>query len=146
TAVKDMHRPIYKTGTASRAAIATEFPSRLIVPVKATLTNETYQHLQEEYRSDDVEIFGGHVSSYNSNTYKGRIYIKDIGRPVSFELAPNARNYDSVSIITSSLDANAVRRHSPELSLIYCHAYKNESKSGYLKSLTITHVMINDPR
>lgn len=146
TAIKEMHRPIYKTGSATGASITTHLPNEPNIPIQAKLTHQSYEYIHEIYTSEDTEVIAGHISSYNSNTYNGRIYIKDIGRPVSFKLLPNAKNYDSISLITNSLDSNAVRRNKPELSLIYCYVYKNNSKSGYLKSVNISHVTIHDPR
>lgn len=146
TAIKEMHRPIYKTGSATGASIITHLPNKPRMPIQAKLTQKTYDYIHEIYTSEDTELIEGHISSYNSNTYNGRIYIKELGRPVSFKLSPNAKNYDSISLITNSLDSNAVRRNKPELSLIFCYVYKHTSKSGYLKSVTISHVTIHDPR
>ncbi|MFH1216157.1 MAG: hypothetical protein V1706_06625 [Pseudomonadota bacterium] len=145
TAVKDMHRPICKNESASNASITSNIGGYKM-PIQANFSKETYDYIHEVYVSEELHVIEGQISSYNSNTFKGRIYIKDIGRPVSFNLTSEARHYDSVSMITNSLDANAVRRHKPELSTIYCHVYLNTSRSGYLKSVTITHVSLNDPR
>lgn len=139
TALIEMHRPIYKTGSAKTATITTKLIDKKI-PITAELSNESYNYINESHDSNDLELIEGQISSYNSNTFKGRIYIKDIGRPVSFELAKNAKEYDSVSLITNSLSANAVKRHQPELSTIYCHAYPTTNRSGLLKKLTIVNV------
>jgi hypothetical protein len=138
-AIRDMHRPIAKSRTAVEAAISTkvgtderQFPN--------PLNFETYEYVAHTDRSSDSFEFVGRVSSYNINTFKGRIYLADEGRPVPFELGETARGIDSVIKITSSLGANAQRK-SREVGAIVFNAFRNTSRSGRLKGLFITEIM-----
>lgn len=136
TAIREMHRPIYKLKTATTGSIL-GYISGEKTPLRAKLTLESYEFINETRIADRPEKFAGRISSYNSNTFKGRIYISEIGRPVSFELAENARTENEISLITSSLRANALKDYSNKSSTIYCLAFRNTSKSGHLKGLTI---------
>ncbi len=90
------------------------------------------------------EVVKGRISSYNANTFKGRVYVPKFGRPISFELSPNARTKHAVRLITSSLHLNAIgQRFSPE-SALYATVLQNTSKTGHLKRLTVLHVS-NEP-
>ena len=119
--IKEMHRPIIRQKTATSAKITIEINKR-IYKVKPVFNIDTYEYIHKTYTSDKPEIFIGRITSYNSNTFKGRIFIKTIGRPISFELSKEVRDAKSIRIITYSLDANA-RRVPLEEGLIYCKAY-----------------------
>ena len=140
TAIREMHRPIYKNGTATTGSIVGRALGGKDIPLHTGLTQETYEFINETRVSEEIEYFSGKISSYNSNTFKGRIYIEVIGRPVSFELSESARDSKSINLITSSLRANALRRTSDAASVIHIAALRNTSKSGTLKSLTVSAV------
>lgn len=137
-AIKEMHRPIYKTATAKSGAIVANIDGKNY-PLKTKLSLQTYEFIHETFTSEEPEEVIGRISSYNSNTYKGRIYVKEIGRPVAFELADNARDANAIRIITSSLRSNALREYD-ETSLVRCVVFRNTSKSGQLKSFTVIEV------
>ena len=139
TAIKEMHRPIYKTETATSASIVANFAGEKI-PLKTNLTFGSYEFISETLTSNEAETFTGRIQSYNSNTFKGRVYIAEFGRPVSFELKDNIRNEAVIRIITASLSANALKLYSDSFSTVTFTAFKNESKIGYLKSLNIIYV------
>lgn len=140
-AVKEMHRPIVGQETASTALITSRF-GKSIQNISRPLTEQTYAYINQSNWSDSPEQFVGRVSSYNSNTFKGRIYILDLRRPVSFELHLDAQGVRSVGRITRSLTINAKDRRRTNLDegLIVITAFKNESTSGRLKSLSIVRV------
>lgn len=138
-AIKEMHRPIFKSETADTGFIYS-FVSGKPVPLKTPFTLETYEFIHETIVSDEAEDFVGEITSYNINTYKGRIYVPSIGRPVAFELAESARTKRIIRLITSSLSASAVKDTDNNALTVRCAAYRNSSKSGHLKSLTITNV------
>jgi hypothetical protein len=81
----------------------------------------------------------GKVSSYNVNTFKGRIYLRGEKRPISFELADVARGAQDISLITSSLRAHARDRlaDGSEVKLV---CFTNKSKTQRLKSLFVLEV------
>lgn len=137
-AIKDMHRPISWSETAQEAKIVSNISGKRR-PVGQTLDTLTYEYIRETRRSEFENDFKGRVSSYNSNTYKGRIYLPTVGRPIPFELLESSRNRRSVSLITASLAANA-RRDRGDEGYIIVSGYENTSRSGQLKRLEVTNV------
>lgn len=106
TAVREMHRPIYKSKSADVGQLigrVGDEPSQ----IGPSLTLETYEFIAHTVRSIGTVLIDGNVSSYNINTYKGRIFVLAYGRPLPFELSENARDAQSVALITRSLDENA---------------------------------------
>ncbi|MFN4186184.1 MAG: hypothetical protein ACK4M6_15585, partial [Hyphomonas sp.] len=92
-------------------------------------------------KNRDKEILKGKISSYNSNTYKGRIFLEKEGRAIPFELADEARRESYIALITESLDLNARRSsRGTSLGMIGFVAYRVESKTGRLKSFIVSEV------
>jgi hypothetical protein len=143
TAVREMHRPIYKSETANSARLIAKIGDEQ-TQIGPTLTLETYEYIAYTVRSTDTVELIGQISSYNINTYKGRVYVATYGRPIPFELSENARDRQTVALITRSLDENAQGSNRGGISFI---AFENHSRSGRLKSLFIVEVLsdISDP-
>lgn len=139
TAMHEIHRPIYMTGTAGKAEITATI-NRERLPLETSFSMQTWEYIHETRTSDKEEVFIGRVSSYNSNTYKGRIYVEKFGRPVSFELSKNARGQKIVEFVTSSLQSNALRAYKEDEVRLYFTGYQRTSRSGQLKSLLITNL------
>lgn len=139
-AITEMHRPIVKTETATQCIISGNYTGRQNHPLNAKLTRGTYEYIHETVTSKVPNVMEGRISSYNSNTYTGRIYIPAMGRPVAFELEPHAQSNPSVQVITTSLFHNALKQFKEPGSLIHVVAFENKSKTGTLKSLTISKV------
>lgn len=139
TAVTELHRPIFKNKTATQASIFSTVnnETRLLQP---TLDMATFDHIRETFKSDEVVSLTGNVSSYNSNTYKGRIYVPDEGRPVAFELSESIRNQRNIQKIVESLSTNALRKYVEGSSAIKFKALRKESRSGYLKGYEILSI------
>ncbi len=137
TAMHEIHRPIYMTGTAGKAEITATI-NRQRLPLETNFSMQTWEYIHETRTSDEEEAFVGRVSSYNSNTYKGRIYVEKFGRPVSFELSKNSRGQKIVELVTSSLQSNALRAYKEDEGRVYFKGYQRTSRSGQLKSLLIT--------
>jgi len=137
TAMHEIHRPIYMTGTAGKAEITATI-NRERLPLETSFSMQTWEYIHETRTSDEEEAFVGRVSSYNSNTFKGRIYVEKFGRPVSFELSKNSRGQKIVQIVTSSLQSNALRAYKEDEGRVYFKGYQRTSRSGQLKSLLIT--------
>lgn len=139
TAITDIHRPISKSETATIAKIITKFPSEKI-QVGPELTLETLDYICEEFTGNEPVVIEGRISSYNSNTYKGRIYVATEGRPIPFELEEFCRTNSVIGLVTASLSASAVKDYENEGSTIYCRVFRNTSRSGHLKSYKIIEV------
>lgn len=139
TAMQEIHRPIYKSGTAKRADVSAIIDSQTI-PFNVSFTLQSWGYIHETRTSDEQEHLVGRVSSYNSNTYKGRIYVEKFKRPVSFELSKETRDPKTIELVTTSLQTNALRMYSENKEMIYFLAYLRTSRSGQLKSLLITQI------
>lgn len=139
TAMHEIHRPIYMTGTAGKAEITATL-NKHELSLETSFSMQTWEYIHETRTSDEAEPFIGRVSSYNSNTYKGRIYVEKFGRPVSFELGKNARDQRIVGLVTTSLKSNALRAHNDDEGRVYFTAYQRTSRSGQLKILLITNL------
>lgn len=138
-AVREMHRPIVKSRTAIEGTL-TARTDDVEYMFEHTLTQETYNYVAFTERSSSAIHLTGRVTSYNMNTYKGRIYVADYGRPVPFELSEFARDPQSVITVAESLSANVQRRGGGEISF---NAFSNLSRTGRLKSLFIIEVLSN---
>ncbi|WP_072381358.1 hypothetical protein [Novosphingobium sp. NDB2Meth1] len=144
-AISDMHRPIVGNRTATSAKLIAYPDKKKPIQLGPELTEISYQYISHTVKSPKPSQVVGVVSSYNSNTFKGRIYSFDEKRPIPFELEANARNRDSINLITASLRSNAVNRSSTdEISvsaipiMLTCH--RLESATGRLKGLVVTAV------
>lgn len=138
-AITEIHRPIYKTRTANTARISTNIDNRKI-PLSPTFSFETFQYIIEEYIEEEPIIIRGFVSSYNSNTFKGRIYTSEEERPIAFILTESTRVEACIKLIVDSLRANALRGFDVEPNEIFCKAQKVTTRSGHLKSYKILAV------
>lgn len=146
TAITEIHRPIFKNDSAERAQITSSVNGQKR-PIGVPLDIVTYSYIKESFEADTPEIVEGRVSSYNSNTYKGRVYVAEEGRPVAFELSPNCRADYPVQLIVASLSANAVRDFRNEWSTVYCKVIRVTTRSGQLKKyfiLELAHEPIDD--
>jgi len=139
TAITEIHRPIYKTKTAETARIYTTIDGHKI-PLNPTFSFESFQYIVEEFVEDEVNFIEGFVSSYNSNTYKGRIYDPAEERPISFELADQVRGEENIQLIVDSLRANALRSFKVEPIKIYCKVRRVTTKAGHLKKYMVLAV------
>lgn len=135
-AIRDMHRPIVWSETASQANVLGRV-GRSETVVGPALTPETFDYIQYSSRSDTTFSVIGRVSSYNVNTFKGRIYVLEEQRPIPFELASSARNANSISLVTESLRLNARTRAQGD---ILCQTYRITSRTGRTKALEIVKV------
>ena len=64
---------------------------------------DTFQYIVEDYVEEEVISIRGFVSSYNSNTFKGRVYVPVEERPIPFELAETVRDQACIQLIVDSL-------------------------------------------
>lgn len=138
-AVIEMHRPIVKSETATRCVI-TGGRWGHEVPLQVFLDEESYAFIHETVSDRVPNIYKGRVSSYNTNTFKGRIFIPAIGRAVAFELEPHTQSQRAVKVVTTSLFHSGLKQFNEPGCLIYIVAFRNTSKSGTLKSFTVSKV------
>lgn len=139
TAITEIHRPIYKTQSAYKATIIGNYGNGQKL-VGGIFDSDTYEYIREEFEAEVPVVIKGRVSSYNNNTYKGRIYVAQEGRPVSFELSENCRKNSLLQIIVASLSVNAIKDFNNEWSQVYCQVLRITSRSGHLKSYRIINI------
>ena len=138
-AVTDIHRPISHSETATTAIIGISKSGRITRPLGPTLDAETYAYLNSEVLGNKKLSYVGKVSSYNTNTYKGRLYVEHEGRPVPMTLSDNIRSKRYVRKIVQSLSANALDRFDPGANIEF-DAFEYESKSGRLKRYYVVDI------
>lgn len=134
-AIREMHRPIVKSQTADAAYIQAS-TSQGVRDFDFALSRQTYDHMQLALPSLEGADFVGRVSSYNLNTFKGRIFIGDEGRPVSFEVAESARNPQTITAIARSLAANAGSRQS-DAGILHFRGVPLETRTGRLQGIVL---------
>lgn len=144
TAITEIHRPIYKTKTAETAVIVANLNGQNL-PLSKRFSLSTYEYLNESIEEDKSGVICGRISSYNSNTFKGRIFVREEGRPISFVLSENARNDETVELIVNSLSENALKKYDSKSSVVQCQVFKITSKTGLLKSYKISKVSKQEP-
>ncbi|WP_141700881.1 hypothetical protein [Mesorhizobium sp. SEMIA 3007] len=138
-AVRDLHRPISHSRTAETAILGASQAGQIVRQTGPVLDKDTFEYINVTNLTDDQEKFVGKVSSYNSNTFKGRIYIENEGRPVPFTLADVSRNPGTVLKVVRSLSANALDRFDENAEIRFS-ALRYESKNGRLKGFLILQI------
>lgn len=144
--LKSMHRPIAFSATADRASVDWRIGGKT-GQFDSYFDMKTYQYISKTVTKEDLEEYSGYVSSYNSNTYNGRLYLPVENRTVGFKLANNAISVDSIRLLTSSLRSNAIaRRSSASVGSgdVVLRGFRNESINGRLKSIHVVDVYEND--
>lgn len=140
-AIREMHRPIYGSETAESADIVCHLLGKK-KPIEKSLTIDTYNYIKEPIRSPAPINVVGRVSSYNTNTFKGRIYVKKYGTRVPFELMDGHKEWNHVSQVLDSLVENSkdLRRRDKKRGFLACKAFRWTSRTGQIKGLDITSV------
>jgi hypothetical protein len=139
----EIHRPIYKNKTATKAKITAIFDN-VHTPLSSSFTFDTYQYMIENVVEEIPHLIKGVISSYNSNTYKGRIYVPGEQRPIPFELSDNIRSEKNIQLIVDSLRTNALREYEIEKVWTFCTVKNVTSKSGNLKKYKVLAVANNE--
>ncbi|MBB5514335.1 hypothetical protein FHS89_000333 [Rubricella aquisinus] len=136
--ILSIHRPIAFSRTANIADINFNISGEN-EQLDYYFDINTYDYVKKTITSEDFSDYHGIVSSYNVNTYKGRFYIPELERTVSFELGNDMKNNDFIAKITDSLARNALSRIpiSQRNSDISFRALRNESINNRLKSLLV---------
>lgn len=139
SSIREMHRPISKSETAVKATLEATYGRGATVQIGPQFDRRTYEYIAFTERDETSEEFLGLVSSYNLNTFKGRVFIARYRRAVPFELAEGARTAVAINRITTSLRDNA--RSGGKKGHIRFTAYRNLSRSGQLKKLDMVRVL-----
>ncbi len=138
-AITELHRPIYKNKTANTAQISANINNKNQT-LTAELSMDTFQYIVEDYVEEEVISIRGFVSSYNSNTFKGRVYVPVEERPIPFELAETVRDQACIQLIVDSLSASALRSFEAEPIEVYFRVRRITSRSGHLKKYMVLAV------
>lgn len=137
SAITSMHRPVVKSETATRGVIKVETRG---TPIETqSLTPETYAYISFSDQEKTPIFVIGKISSYNINTFKGRIYSITEKRPIPFTLAEFAQTRLNISQITGSLNTNALDRRNDE-AYVRIEAFRILSQNGRLKGLVVIGV------
>jgi len=134
-AIETMHRPIVASNSAEKAII-TRKQNGKEKPFSFELSAASFEHVRYSRERPKKQTFQGSVSSYNLNTFKGRIYIEELGRPVPFELDPAARSPKQIQRVIVSLSNNSSRQTRMN-SLVQVEAVVIESRTGRIKKLYV---------
>lgn len=137
--LRDIHRPIYAQKTATKAQIYF-IGEREKVQIGSDLDIHTFEYVHFTQTSQNMSTVIGRVSSYNSNTFKGRVFLPEEGRPIPFTLYDEAKSEYCTSLVANSLLANTQKSFYAEEGFISCKAFKNTSKNGFLKSISIMSI------
>lgn len=110
--IADMHRPIVISKTANNGFITRCDYDK--VNVGPHMSQITYDYVRQTIREDEEIIVAGYVTSYNVNTYRGRLYSIEEKRPIPFELDETARSRKNVGLLTRSQHNHGQKPFSPE--------------------------------
>ena len=140
-AIGEMHRPIVKSETAKKARILYNINDRDI-PFKASLTYQSYEYIRHTNQSNTPEKISGKISSYNINTFKGRIFVPDEARPIPFMLSDEVKKPSCIERIMGNMTQNARDRfkRGHNSGEIFFTVFKNTSRSGRLKSYYVLEI------
>lgn len=135
SALIEMHRPMVWSGTAAQAVILDASSNEVGIP----FTSETYEFAANYERESKALEIVGIVSSYNVNTYRGRIFVSDEERAVPFELSESARTLDQINKIVNSLRSNAIERRAMKIAIDFS-AFRDTTSTGRLKGYYVGRV------
>lgn len=130
SSVADMHRPIVISKSANSGIVRRCGRDKL--EVGPYLSVETYNYVRQSTLSDDIEVIQGYVSSYNINTFKGRLFSLVEHRPISFELDDRAKDSRTVGALTTSQHLNGQKRNDPQ-ALVEFHCRRIVSANNKTK-------------
>lgn len=140
--ITSIHRPIVKSKSAEVAQIEYRVAGRQ-GRMDGYFSKETFDYVSRTVTSEDFSEYEGNISSYNTNTFKGRIFLPEQIRTVPFELSEGVRTLKTINLITGSLRRNGQNRAAGRLRSmpdILFEGLRNESVAGRLKSIWVTSV------
>ena len=143
SAIESVHRPIIGSATANKALITYPIQEEREL-IGQPLTVSTYDYIHYTETTDKPVEYFGKVSSFNLNTFQGRIFIGDEKRPIPFELGRDIRDVSTIVRITESLTSNARSRFQSNSGDLIIKAFRFTSRSGRLKKLIIVELLNGD--
>lgn len=135
--IADMHRPVIASKTATRGDLFAGESSDPRIRLGKEMNEITYDYIKQFEISEQSEWIHGVISSYNINTYSGRIFSFEESRPISFEIEDGFRHLPYINSITSSLRNNALDRGKRD-GAIELLGRKVTSSTGRLKGIKVT--------
>jgi hypothetical protein len=130
SSVAEMHRPIVVSKTATRGWVTER--DRGDRDVGPLLSEMTFEFVRQTKSDENPTVIEGYVSSYNINTFTGRIYSLEERRPIPFELAERARTKRNIGILTTSQHLNGQVRFDPKAK-VQLECYRLTSPNGKVK-------------
>ncbi|MBI4438196.1 hypothetical protein HY631_04560 [Candidatus Uhrbacteria bacterium] len=134
-AVLNVHRPIFETGTAERARLLAQVEGQQLL-IGQELTAATAEYLQHTNRVDGIRVDDGVITSYNANTFKGRVYVPGKQRPIPFVIDEKARGSNEIAQVAASLQRFATDPKGPRVEVSFFGS-ELQSRSGRLKMYLI---------
>ena len=138
SSISDIHRPIIASKSANSAKLFF-INHKEKLQIGPEFSYLTYDYISRTIIVDQEIKHSGLVSSYNLNTYKGRIFLLDEGRPIPFELTDAAKTSPQINLIVSSLRSNAVERFTAAGN-VNLYGKRLETSTGRLKALLVSKV------
>lgn len=140
SSLADMHRPIVASKSADHADVYAGDRSSPKIRLGREFNQSSYEFIKQSFIEDNMTESDGVVSSYNRNTYAGRMYIFEESRPIGFELVDGAKTRKNIEIITSSLRTGAIERGDNKLGAIRMTGFRVVSSTGRIKGVRIHKV------
>lgn len=136
-AIKKMHRPVIGEQTASSATIEAITNGKSF-RFSGVVNENSYYHMIEYVEADVTSKFFGRVTSYNSNTYKGRLFVYDRLRAIPFELINP--DLETLEIVADSLSDTIRNRKRYKAGAVTVEAYVVSSRTGRIKALHVVSI------
>jgi hypothetical protein len=137
--ISDIHRPIVASKSAKQADMVGYTGKSGPRTIGPHMTEHTFEYLSNTVRDRHTTSLLGSISSFNINTFKGRIFVFDEQRPIPFELSSDARSVENMVAITTSLRFSAAskfdRSHGVRLTV-----RRLSSSTGRLKGIMVEGV------
>lgn len=130
----EMHRPIIFSQTVGYGELEV-----LASQPPVYLTKASYGAIKESEEGKNLEDFEGVVSSYNSNTFKGRIYLLSERRPIPFEITQGSRGGAVLRNVSKSISYSIISRRQFNQTVLI-RGYVSRGREGRIKSIRIVDV------
>lgn len=137
--ISDMHRPVMGSKTADSVRI---YDSRTLKSKSGSpivLDASTHEGLRYRKRGSALEKHAGCVSSFNMNTFNGRIVTSPETRPIPFYITPAGRNPKYIKRIVNSFSNNISQPYSEE-SFVKITAFVDRTRTGRIAKFNIVRV------
>lgn len=135
----ELHRPIVGSETAISAKVFDPV-RRKTIESAPRLNARTSDQVRYRIRSEDADFVAGRISSFNMNTFHGRLVTLDEKRPIPFFLTPGGRSEEGVRLIAKSLSENIADPESDD-SLIEFRVWRDRTRTGRTAKLIVLKVL-----